>query len=386
MDAILDSLDSHGKKAAFENNFAKLEASPRIDFNVLKICVRLIEPIKCSTDRSSDASFTALQHERLWIVLESRIFLEEDLDHLYKIAQTCLSHAVLALYVEEQIYCKLTQLHQDLDDHVSRHEDHVQSVIPLLRFLMCSFWLPKDQIHIVNCTTIGLLSGFIGIDVLDSAAHDALSALFSLFKTDGQLLTVRETQSSEAINDPAFRLDGPLLDETLWFRLKNLPPRYFTSNTSKIFRTWFQWISQVVLDGIEVSCIYDGLYWDRLRMGLVNGFADQRKYCLGIIHQSLRAARKDICTTFMQYRITERNLYLKAYQNFETLFETIVLNRYIKQVEACLPELTVLFGTSSIITPSMVVAMLTAALDPKIQEGIRKIIGNWYIKSVINVS
>lgn len=86
----------------------------------------------------------------------------------------------------------------------------------------------------------------------------------------------------------------------------------------------------------------------------------------------------------MQFRIAERDVYFRAYDQFSSLFETIVLDRYANQVQACLPELTKIMYTH--ITPSMMSTLLSAALNPMVQDGVRKLIGNWYIEYVTKVS
>jgi hypothetical protein len=154
--------------------------------------------------------------------------------------------------------------------------------------------------------------------------------------------------------------------------------------TSKVFRTWFQWVSQIVKDKVPLDCLHDDSYWDKVRIGLVHGHADQRKYCIGIIRQSLLAAQSDISTPTMQFCIADPATYLKAYDQYSALFETIVLDRYANQVQACLPELTKL--VQSEITPIMACTLLSAALNPMVQDGVRKLIGNWYIDYVRTVS
>lgn len=151
-----------------------------------------------------------------------------------------------------------------------------------------------------------------------------------------------------------------------------------------MYRTWFQWISQVAVDKVQLSCLNSSSYWDTIRSGLLYGHADQRKYCIGIIRQSLTAAQCDISTPVMQYRVAEKQAFLRAYDQFSSLFETIVLDRYANQVQACLPELTKVMRSH--ITPSMMSALLSAALNPFVQDGVRKPIGNWYIEYVTRVS
>jgi tRNA guanosine-2'-O-methyltransferase len=121
-----------------------------------------------------------------------------------------------------------------------------------------------------------------------------------------------------------------------------------------------------------------------LRLGLLHGHADQRKYCIGIIRQSLIAAQNDISTPTMQFRVAESARYLKAYDQYSALFETIVLDRYANQVQACLPELTKVIRSE--VTPLMASTLLSAALTPMVQDGVRKLIGNWYFEYVTKAS
>ena len=386
MEAILDSIDARGRQVAFETQWALLEASPRINFDTLRVCVRLLEPSANAPNDAEASNLTESSHKRLWALVESRISVEEDLGRLFAIADVCLTYASFAVHINGEVYCTLARLLEELKAHAFQREERVYQVLPYLKFSMCSFWRPTDQFHLVNHGTIALLSCFVGIEGAENSAHDALSALFSLLKSSKPSATAPNSRQLESNTNFSLMETRPIVDQTLWLRLRDLEPKHFTSSNSKIFRTWFQWISQVVLDGLEVSCIHEGLYWDRLLSGLVNGFGDQRKYCLGIIHQSLRAAQQDILIPTMRYSVNERSLYLRAYQKFSSLFETVVFNRYPNQVEACLPELLTLFGTHSKVTPAMAISLLTAALNPKIQEGIRKLIGNWYMKNVINVS
>lgn len=155
-------------------------------------------------------------------------------------------------------------------------------------------------------------------------------------------------------------------------------------NSSKVFRTWFQWISQVVEDKIRLECLHSSTYWNEIQVGLLHGHADQRKYCIGIVRQSLLAAQDDIDTSTMQFHIGERDRYLRAYEQYSALFETIVLDRYANQVQACLPELTKVMRSD--VTPSMTSTLLSAALNPLVQDGVRKLVGNWYIGYVTKVS
>jgi tRNA guanosine-2'-O-methyltransferase len=101
------------------------------------------------------------------------------------------------------------------------------------------------------------------------------------------------------------------------------------------------------------------------------------------MRQSLLAAQDDINTPTMRFHIRERDKYFRAYDQYSALFETIVLDRYANQVQACLPELTKVMHSD--ITPSMTSTLLSAALNPLVQDGVRKLVGKWYIDYVTKV-
>lgn len=413
-DAILDFLDGPAKKAAYEHNFAKFQAAPTLDFIALRICIRLLPPQEeqhirsWSEDSDSDGISSAIttpsgnvEGDDLWAAILHRIRGERTPERLYELAEICLSNGPLAAaQVNSKIYSGLSALlvaltaePQELSD--SLPESAVQArlidtTIAYLSFLRCSFWLPRHRYHMVDPGSISLLSSFLGIQGLDDIALDALSALLSLLKGRGQVVVAQLKATPPPWTEYAPELDAlvlkeSVLDESFWTRVDELGSRYTASSLSpKIFRTWFQWISQASVDRKDFQCLRTDRYWNTVRMGLLHGFADQRRYCLGIVNHSLLVATTDIFTPTMEHVI--RNTYRSVYEQYATLFETVVLNRYAGQVEASLPELTALLGPQSRVTPAMTVTMLAAALDSTVQESIRKLIGRWYMGHVIKVS
>ena len=402
MDSVLDFLDNGAKRAAFEHYLSRLEAGTRLDLDALRICLQLLPPLspeEVTADQTPHWSL--LLQEKIWDLLFSYI-PEENPTHLYEMAQICFSNSSLAAaQIDERIYSILSGLLAELssgrkkvvsdETELLLQEKRIRSAEGYLNFLKCSFWLPKEQYHPLRPNCIGLLSGFIGIDGLDHAAQDTLSALFSLLKNGGPIAIASPKDESWSWTkyEPALGrlvLNETIVDQSFWNEVKMLGPEFFTSNTSHVFRTWFQWISQVVTDDVDLECLRDDLYWSRLQSGLLKGFADQRKYCLGIIRQSLLAARGDVLTPTLEFHFVDRTAYLNAYEQYSVLFETIVLDRYQNQVQACLPNLEILLGPQSKISSTMATTLLAAALNSKVQEGIRKIIGIWYMNYVIRVS
>ncbi|RMZ71350.1 hypothetical protein GMOD_00005892 [Pyrenophora seminiperda CCB06] len=364
---ILSLLDQHAKNEAFDASLAKLKAAPHgIDIDTLDICVRLLPSESPELVQPEKIS----QHEELWDILLGRLVDEESSpERLYKIAETCLSHGPFAAeQLNTKFECNLSSLAQQLP---SGETEGFHAIKAYLGFLKCSFWLPTGYCHMANPAILRLLSSFLTIHGLEDVAHDTFSAFFSLLKNDGEDLATR----SETINNLS-----------LWDQLNALDVRYFAARSSKIYRTWFQWISLAASNGLRLTCVEDEKYWRKLRLGLVKGHADQRKYCLGIIRQSFLVTQNVIDTPSMQY--DPGNVDGEKYELYSTLFETIVLHRYTGQVEDSLPTLTKLLGSSSKTAPSCITAamtttLLTAALDPLIQESIRKMVGRWYMNFVI---
>lgn len=410
MDGVLDFLDEGTRKAAFEHHLASLDTTTSLDLDALRVCIRLLPPVSLedvddysqyseALGKAQSQAQNFSPQEKIWDIILSKLLQEHNPEILYKIAEICLgNNFIAAAENNHRIYDALGMLLAELrrgtisdEEELLLQENRARKAEAYLGFLKCSFWLPRDQQHLISPNSIGILSRFIGIDGLDRAAQDALSALFALLRSGGPIVVAYQENLSTpwAKYEPTVRrliLNGSIIDQSFWDEIKGLGSEYFTSNSSHIFRTWFQWISQAVVDGVDLKCLDDDLYWSRLQFGLLKGFADQRKYCLGIIRQSLLAAHRDVITPTLDFYVADRKFYLEAYEQFSVLFETIVLDRYQNQVQACLPELTRLLGSQSKISPTMATTLLAAALNSKIQEGIRKTIGNWYITYIIEVS
>lgn len=366
--AVLSLLDEHTRQAAFEGSLAKLKAAPGIDINALDICVRLL-PTESARQEEGDTP----QHGQLWDTFLDCLVDERTSEGLYEIAEICHSHgSYAASLLSSKLNHRLSTLVEDLSSS-DPHPESLHCAKVYLEFLKCSFWIPTGYSHMVDPWTLPLLSNFIGIDGLDDTAHDTLSAFFSLLKSKR--------------DDSLAHLDN-IVDQSIWDRLNALDMECFAARSSKIYRTWFQWVSLAASGGIKFECVRDEEYWRKLRLGLVKGHADQRKYCLGIIRQSFLATSSPIDIPTMRYDASKNDR--EQYDLYTTLFETIVLHRYSGQVEDCLKSMTTLLGSSSATIPSKITSamsttLLTAALNPLIQESVRKMIGGWYMDFVIEV-
>lgn len=276
--------------------------------------------------------------------------------------------------------------HGSTNQIVPSDEEHLLLVRGYYKFLKCSFWLPAKQHHYITPELIEALIGSVGHDVLDILVHDTLSALLSLLAGPPVVVlnvaALPQTWTNQDVTTNRRSLVPGVLSDSFFACLSRLPDQYFVDK-SRAFRTWFQWTNYMATNAVQTEVVYSPGYWSALRTGLVTGATDQRKYCLGIIQQSLSLCRKSFETPDITFNFEKKEATIKQYQKYCTLFEIIVLDRYPNQVQACLPELTSLLGSTSVIDSTWVTALLTAALDPKIQDGVRKPVGNWYLDYAI---
>ena len=393
-DAIL-YMNDELKLAAFERNWARLETSTtHLDLDALRLCVRLLPKASEPREKLRD------------VLLRHLIDKRDEPEYVYQLAEACTLDRLFAGEFFMTVTWNMGNVPDGFGDATGQGDDHIgptehpalvavptdQWITAYLRFLKYSFWLSPSSFYALQPKISTSISFFVspGSESISDAALDALSAHLSLLRSAFHKpfcgLQGRHNPQT-AVHFPWLQWDptlnqvvlhGPVVDQSVWNAFKTLSSADFETKSSKLFKVWFQWISQAVTDGVNPEGIYEDLYWERVRIGLLSGFADQRKYCLGIIRASLLAARRDINTRFMRLEVNKRDVYVQAYDRYFVLYETIVLDRYANQIEASLSELSALFGSKSVVTASMATALLSSGLDPQVQEGIRKIVGNWY--------
>lgn len=386
-DALLDLLDPVTKSAIFTNSLKNLQVTPQLNLDALRICLQLAStplPLQAPALPSRFDLEGLWDKVIAWIELVQGVPEDKATSCLYQVADTCLSSE---FEVAHMFHDKLYNVLESVLTHLQRlpvstseeRKDLMDSAAAYLRFLQHSFWLPPDRHHLIYERTIPLLSEFIGYEELEDIALDALSALFSLLKGADQI-TLASSRGDTSLAPHKLAMCH---HESFWGKIDNLDLQYRNTYSSKICKVWFQWISQIRLTGSPLASLQSEAYWHMLSDRLLSGFAEEQKYCLGIINQSLLLAQEPIFTNAMEYHGTSTDR--EAYEHYTTLFRTIVLNRYTNQVAACLPELTTLFGPGSRITSVMTASLISAALHSRVQEGVRKLIGYWYIDHALKV-
>ena len=75
----------------------------------------------------------------------------------------------------------------------------------------------------------------------------------------------------------------------------------------------------------------------------------------------------------------------REFERYCTVFETIVLGRYINQIQECEGDLDSLVSQSRL-EPRWLYTLLASALDGRMQDSNKKFIGNWIMRSVLTPS
>ncbi|KAK1007554.1 hypothetical protein LTR54_006280 [Friedmanniomyces endolithicus] len=158
------------------------------------------------------------------------------------------------------------------------------------------------------------------------------------------------------------------------------------------YAIWLRW---VFCENAWLHFFFERPYWHLLREGLQHGDGERRKQCLAIHRQSVAIVVSDessIATiTSREGGTTGRSIEAQAPQNrtgliaqydrFCTVFETIVLGRYLNQVIECEDDLRLLASPGSALQAEWLFTLLASALHPKLQDSNRKFIGNWIMRS-----
>ncbi|KAF2863224.1 hypothetical protein K470DRAFT_298217 [Piedraia hortae CBS 480.64] len=143
------------------------------------------------------------------------------------------------------------------------------------------------------------------------------------------------------------------------------------------------WLQMALSNPAILGPCIDSDYWKILIKGLRVGDDEQRKKCLGIIRPSvaIAASSEELRPSICSKTNAALPVIIEHYERYCTVFETILLGRYLNQVIECEPELTMLSFSSSAIRPEWLYAVLSAVLACATQNSTRKFIGNWIMSS-----
>lgn len=167
----------------------------------------------------------------------------------------------------------------------------------------------------------------------------------------------------------AQRINDPLLWQTIQ-SLSSSPVRA---------RIWLKWISSLDHDDEILGILRDNLYWELILQALYDGSSDTRKHFLAILRKTISILRHNVETENLKVEVAIDQEELQThFAKYCTLFQTIIMDRYPNQVLQALPDLDRLM--TSDFNPIWIDTLIRAALRKDIQDGIRKIVGNWFMK------
>lgn len=356
--------------------------------------------------------------------------LEKSFNHLYAI--------VKALRTRDQIYEITVSLPQDeeldLDDLASAEPVLPPNTDEQARLATCclSFVrliLRSDKGLAMSMVQVGLLE--CGITLLGSsneAIYKSAEAFVSTFISQSGSKTAEIVINGGESPVSLFQW----YNLRIWERIESLAGNAWSNPHRTLgFNLWLRWISMSDTVDLKILLQQDS-YWELLNAGLQKGDSERRKACLHILRRSIAMAVKhdevsflicneevskactltlsscapsptfssDVdqglqrCLTLQWYLLlriwsihtdtmTAADAMLAQYGRYCTVFETIVLGRYLNQVEECKADLDFLASDESAIPKRWLNALLSAALDNKMQDANRKFIGNWIMEAFL---
>lgn len=135
------------------------------------------------------------------------------------------------------------------------------------------------------------------------------------------------------------------------------------------YALWLRWL--VSAKWSYLKDYVTSKYWQLLIQGLRKNDTERRKICLNILRS----------TTATDSALVPNDV-VEQYQRYCTVFETIVLGRYINQIQECEKDLGLLAATTSL-HPQWLFVLLASAIDSQMQDSNRKFIGNWVMQSCL---
>ncbi|KAF2806444.1 uncharacterized protein BDZ99DRAFT_573956 [Mytilinidion resinicola] len=301
-----------------------------------------------------DLGCQVLQHIENDLLKTARLLRVSDLGY----------HVPTEAFLNHHMVASIPVLDETVSGDGISHQ--VSTTIRYLTFLKVLLWhANEDRISISNTIFTSLLVLLGTGPELATASGDAIAAFLPLL--EGNHLSY-----STEVRDS--------LIAQIWERICDLLSNPLPSEPAgSAFRLWFRWIYQSGGYEPSQSILQQTQYWNLLQIGLLHGYSEQRKLCLGILQKSIAILQSNVENTHMTFKLQARRNYELQYTKYCTLYETVVLDRYPNQVSACLGDLAKIMSPTSHIHISWITTLLSAALSSKIQDGIRKIIGLWYI-------
>ncbi|EKG16538.1 tRNA/rRNA methyltransferase SpoU [Macrophomina phaseolina MS6] len=258
------------------------------------------------------------------------------------------------------------------------YDDNLAEEVLYLTFLKIFFW--SESPCAISTDLLQALLVLLGArcEALALASRDCLSAAFHCLQTGKATLDMTHGLESDVFDEVSIPVG-----DLIWSRIKDLLSTPATLGYSPLaFHTWFRWFALSGAMGPSRSLLKQHEYWTFLQLGLHEGFSEQRKFCLHILRASIRLAMDGTEDLHPYISGATQPGFESDFTRYCTLFETIILGRYLNQVEECMPDLQNLAWKSKV-HPTWIITLLRASLRPGVQDGIRKLIGNRLLRGLI---
>jgi tRNA guanosine-2'-O-methyltransferase len=249
LNTVLGLLDEHTRINAYKQSMSKLESSPNLDLDALKLCIKLRpspESAPGDANRLFDLLTLRIPHEPL------------DSDRFFRLAETVAVDGAFMDTLFRKILpvtgkVHIPELSKRLDEQAESSAQHdIRKVAAYLTLSKCNYWLPSSSNHFLVPFTLNLLSNFLGSPDLDRYALDAISALLSLLRREKHIVVASayDTPTSwlKSTSEPGRAiLAEPIVNESFWNRLSALGFEYIMSSRSTYLHSLDDCGSQCIL-------------------------------------------------------------------------------------------------------------------------------------------
>ena len=159
------------------------------------------------------------------------------------------------------------------------------------------------------------------------------------------------------------------LSQAVWTQIQTLARENQDKRAQVLgYSLWLRWI--LATDNAGLEGLMDDSYWDLLLNGLRRGDSEIRKMCLNILKLSMVMEESKVTADTRA-----------QFERYATVFETIVLGRYINQIQECESDLDELISDRSLVGSKWLYTLLASGLDSQMQDSNRKFIGGWVMRA-----
>lgn len=230
--------------------------------------------------------------------------------------------------------------------NIAESTEHNQTILHLLNFLEMLFRSNN------NTTSLdSLLLILLGIN--DTTISNLISKLLR-WRISNIVLEIKESK--------------------IWEIIFTLQEAELVSHKSHSFILWLRYLtcfSVEATNGTFEEIVTTDQYWKLLQSGLVSNSHDHRKFCLSILQLTVKSIDFSFENELIAWDNTKKNIHLKEWARFITLFEILGIDTALHQAEAGSKEITTLISPNSLIHPSWGFCLLSTGFKASM-DSVRK--------------